>query len=957
MASDRGGVRRWELLVLWLVSTVLAGCHSGSSVALKPGDNDVGPPSVAELEARLHAELQRLGKEAADGSIKVAAGAPKGAGGAVFDLTAALIDPDGPPDGQGGGEQPPTGIELRWTERFAGDYDMNGVVGLSDITPIAQKWGLHPSYDSPALHDGFASWPTGNPDDSSGSAAGPGATNWRIARVDGDANGLIALSDVTPIATHCQEALSGYRVYRRGAGDSDFTVLPNPDDASSPLTIPRSKCFPAGQDSPDQSRPVRYCFTDEPPVAGTCEYYVAACLAAAMASSVEADTESNHATVDFDANFPDVTPPTWDTTVGITAATPNADGTVTVEFGTATDVAVPPAPATPPVSYTLYYSTQSPIDYAGAAKAAGATSPWTSPALIAGQTYYFAARAKDSATSPNEEQNAQVLSAVAQGTAVDDHDPPVWTETGADGQLIGGMSEGWTGDQTITIRCAEAEDALSPPVHYDLYYVEDMNVGHLHATQYVFDQHTGELNPGAVVVQDIPQLYELHHRNRHVLSIVVRARDSADPPNETTNRVEHTMAAGRAVRRVIDPWLPRLPKYPVSGGGSGAALGQDRAAGAYRQPPVPGAVDWFACSAGDAVLHKLYSAYLVSTDRSNTVYFVEFDLDTAQWTAQVLPTVPVGEWPSLESRLLAVSANHELWYQYFTDKYHWLHRTESGRWEAWLPGEGRHWPEEPTFDHHYNPAFFSYEQSVKVPGWCSMYYEWWDEGQGKWVRELASDPGGSPDTFLRPDGVLQVVCKGDMPMPGNKLPTTARVLERSPEGVWTTVMDGHGPGGSTGYVIPDYIYPLPTWSGGWGWSAVCNLRGAMELLVATPTAYEFLPLVLDYQGNGAPDIWASKRWPANGGGYHALPSFLLDGGGYFQQFAFGGGDFSKRIPQSALVREACDAFSWGAFYGEQFDPMSGYQADLTVGFDFQGGREELVLLTHMPGDTLFGDAP
>jgi hypothetical protein len=874
---------------------------------------------MEQLQAKLEAELKRLGNDGADAATKVAAGAPKGAGGAVFDLGAVVIDPDGPPDGQGGGTQPPTGIQFTWTERLTGDYDMNSVVGLPDIVPIAAKWAMRPSYDSPALHGRFASWPTGDPDDSSGGAAGPGAVNWRIARVDGDANGLIGLPDITPIAAHWQESLSGYRVYRKGPGESTFTMLPNPDDASSPLTIPRSKCFPTGQDAPDQSRPVRYSFSDEPPVAGTYEYYVVACLTSETASPVEADVESNHVQVDFQANFPDTAPPNWDTTVGVTAATANADGTITVEFGTATDVAVPPAPASPPVSYTLYYSLQTPMDYSGAAKAAGVESPWVSPILVAGQTYYFAVRAQDSAVPPNEDANTVVMSAVAQGSAVEDHDPPVWTETGADGKPIQGLCEGWTGDQTITIRCAEAMDALSPPVHYDLYYVEDMESG-----VKVFDPDTDALHPRAVVVQDIPEVYELHNRNRHALSMVVRARDSANPPNETTNTASTKLAAGRAVKRVLDPHFPGLPDTYIEAD--------------------------FAMAVGDPVLHKLYSVYPASDGGINKVYFAELDLDTGQWAAQALPTTPAGQGTT--SRKFALSWTHKLWLSYHTDTTHWLRRSVGGQWQAWEPGEGRSWGYYPEFDHNSNPAFFTYEPSTTVPGRYAMYYEWYSEAQGQWERELASDPGGYPDTFLRPDGVLQLTAFDRRDI-GDTTPSMAHLRERSPGGVWSTVMEGYGPGEDSGSITPDHSYPLQTWAGGWGWTAMCNLRGSAELLVATPTGYEYLPPVLDNEGNWIVGTTERKCWPAAGGGYHALPYDIRQADGtYFRQWQFGGTDFSKRLTETGLILNAAKVVN-----ALTFDPLTGYEAFATRQVNCQTGQDELVLLTHVPGDTIFADAP
>jgi hypothetical protein len=108
-------------------------------------------PALTQLQEQLQSELARLGK-----SAKTPASAPGGARNAVFDLAAAVIDPDGPPDGQGGGELPPTGIALSWTERLLGDYDQNGQVNVPDLVPLAAHWLESVAYDDPALHGGIA---------------------------------------------------------------------------------------------------------------------------------------------------------------------------------------------------------------------------------------------------------------------------------------------------------------------------------------------------------------------------------------------------------------------------------------------------------------------------------------------------------------------------------------------------------------------------------------------------------------------------------------------------------------------------------------------------------------------------------------------------------------------------------------------------------------------------------
>ncbi|MCB1219811.1 MAG: hypothetical protein H7A35_09530 [Planctomycetales bacterium] len=78
---------------------------------------------------------------------------------------------------------------LSWRERLTGDYDINGVVTIADITPLGINLGK--SYDKE------------DPD------ASP-----KVEIVDGDFNGLITLADITPIGQNFNTQITGYDVYR-----------------------------------------------------------------------------------------------------------------------------------------------------------------------------------------------------------------------------------------------------------------------------------------------------------------------------------------------------------------------------------------------------------------------------------------------------------------------------------------------------------------------------------------------------------------------------------------------------------------------------------------------------------------------------------------------------------------------------------------------------------------------
>lgn len=257
------------LLVLFI-----SACGSGSSPKLleatqgeQVGDipvvNQVVPTEDA-LRKSLVDQLEQLGID----PNHIVSSAPT-VGSEVIDLSAVPIDPDGP------GPDPPTGYLLDWTERLTGDYDMNGEVNLTDITPIVLRWNESPLYDQPFLHMGFASYPMGDPEFGGDVAPGDppiigsGAFNWRLARVDGDGNGEINLAEISTIVMHFGEIYSGYRVYRRGPGETVFTVL---TDGTNPIFVSRSEANGGLGIDPDWT--VRFEYQDMSIAEGSYEYRV-----------------------------------------------------------------------------------------------------------------------------------------------------------------------------------------------------------------------------------------------------------------------------------------------------------------------------------------------------------------------------------------------------------------------------------------------------------------------------------------------------------------------------------------------------------------------------------------------------------------------------------------------------------------------------------------------------------
>lgn len=244
-----GQLHRFYPGLLAIGTMLLFGCSTGSTSSEQALLNDATvAPFAGQLNDALNAEFARLGID----PQKVTASAPSGENNAVVDLTAIQFNGDATPE--------PTApcISLSWTERLAGDYDQNGEVSISDLSALGQNFGRSVDYLPASGAGGATDWPSGSPD----------SGNYRLARVDGDGNGVINISDVTAIAQHFQQRLDGYRIYRKGPGEESFSFVPNPGDPQLPYTIGRDSALGGGATA------VRYEFDDLVSAAGGYDYYV-----------------------------------------------------------------------------------------------------------------------------------------------------------------------------------------------------------------------------------------------------------------------------------------------------------------------------------------------------------------------------------------------------------------------------------------------------------------------------------------------------------------------------------------------------------------------------------------------------------------------------------------------------------------------------------------------------------
>jgi len=151
-----------------------------NEVQAQPAPGQVDPVLFDELKAELVRVLNERGVS------KIAATPPMGSANVITDLVA--IDIGGP-------------VQLTWTHKCAGDYNNDGEVTVSDLTPV----GIY--YNAKA-----------------------GDANWGLASAaDGNNDGFITVSDITAIGQNYGVATRGYSIF----GSHSATDYPaGPDDAN-----------------------------------------------------------------------------------------------------------------------------------------------------------------------------------------------------------------------------------------------------------------------------------------------------------------------------------------------------------------------------------------------------------------------------------------------------------------------------------------------------------------------------------------------------------------------------------------------------------------------------------------------------------------------------------------------------------------------------------------------------
>jgi len=201
----------------------------GKEIALAQAIADIkGYALPAEIDAslqdQLKAELIRV--LSARGDSKLISTPPDGEPNRIMDLRLSS---------EAGGD-----LTLAWSYISLGDYDQNGEVNISDLTPLGVNFGL----------------------------TGTFAYSTALSVIDGDDNGEMNIADVTPIGQHLRNSVVRYMVYA-SADMADYPVAadaPNGEGATLLGTV----AFTSAAGVPAVDR-LSFTYTVAVPVAG--DYY------------------------------------------------------------------------------------------------------------------------------------------------------------------------------------------------------------------------------------------------------------------------------------------------------------------------------------------------------------------------------------------------------------------------------------------------------------------------------------------------------------------------------------------------------------------------------------------------------------------------------------------------------------------------------------------------------------
>jgi len=421
-------------------------------------------------------------------------------------------------------------------------------------------------------------------------------------------------------------------------------------------------------------------------------------------------------------------------------------------------------------------------------------------------------------------------------------------------------------------------------------------------------------------MRDVPKEFEFPWENRHGVSLLVRARDSAEPANETINNKSFSTAPTNLVPRTLDielPWLDNPDLHLVE-----------------------------SSQTFDPETHDVYAVYVPmnwgeSAPKNPGFYSVRLNTDTLNYDVQqILPTPTDGA--SLHSPRIRRSWTGELWLKIdqvygFGNGYSRYFRCQPGGvWQEWdveyIPSDWNG-----SLDHNGNPAFFWGDYSDVAYNRVKAYYKWWDETSKDWVYEFICDPGGDGITHVRPDGVVQVVMERDTDtvFGGSDGPIYGRIHERATDGTWSEVYQVEG-------MLWHQRDHYETWDSEWAWGAsVIHADETVDQIVYGQNGYEILP---GLKINDEYVIYNGKAYP-NSSSFHLLTGYLTVSSNSFLQ-DFYSEEYGADILGTSLKVSQVFMSDYPSPY---FDATNGYSTVIWFGPDFETNARALRIWVTPPG--------
>ena len=492
-------------MLLAIASMFACGGRGNRNTQVVPGFDNAPPAGSPMTEDALIAEFHRLFPDAEKRPAELMN--PQLT--VVDDLAADLITED-----EHGASLDPPLTKLTFSATNYADYNNDTVVDIKDITPLAARFNT--SYDDSPLPEEILSprLINGHPDT---------LFNRQIAATDGNGDGAVNISDLTPIAANFNAELSGYNIYRAEVIDSLLTwsevSLGNLLDGASSLSVSIAEWTDAeealtGNTASAQGRLFFELTTEAPPEGETYGFRASAF------GHGEEGPYGNAATVSRPSTE-DTTPPYWLDKAGI-SGTRALDEGVEVSWGTAVDA------KSPPVHYRIYYSAGTELDWGSATVIDDVASPYEIYGLTTLEPYTFAVRACDSSADANEEANTVTLT---EYPGPRDSYPPEW-QTAVGITNVVGTEDGFIVTWELAKDFYDDGTTIweSDPVRYRIYWSRTSPI----------DFATAEFIEVDASAPDQPwQWYEFiggfDHETRYYFA--VRTVDSAEP---TRNEDENT---------------------------------------------------------------------------------------------------------------------------------------------------------------------------------------------------------------------------------------------------------------------------------------------------------------------------------------------------------------------------------------------------------------------------------